>query len=209
MTLATALWEANSDLAIACLYHPFVQGLADGSLAQEKFAYYVGQDAFFLDAFVRAYSIAAAKAPDHKGLKALHALAGGALDELQLHRSYAPHWGINFEHIEPAASTRCYTDFLNSTAWASDTGITTAALAPCMRLYGFIGCELAKSGIPDHLYSDWIRTYSSQEFQTLVNSLEDLTNLYATDAPVTFSTYRYAMLCEQNFFESAWRVEHN
>jgi thiaminase (transcriptional activator TenA) len=64
MTLSTLLWTANKDLAAACLEHPFVQGIGDGTLKQEKFAYYVGQDAFFLEAFARAYSIAAAKAPD-------------------------------------------------------------------------------------------------------------------------------------------------
>jgi thiaminase (transcriptional activator TenA) len=209
LTLASALWQANQDLAIACLYHPFVQGIADGSLTQEIFVYYLGQDIFFLDAFARAYSIAAAKAPDQKGFKAFHQLASGVLGELQLHRSSAPHWGIDFGRIEPATATCRYTDFLQSTAWASDTGLIAATIAPCLRLYGYLGQELAKSGIPDHLYGDWIRSYSSPEYQTLVDTLEALTNQYATDTPDTFRTYREAISCEQNFFESAWRVEHN
>lgn len=47
MSLATDLWAKNQPLAQACLQNPFVQGLADGSLTKAKFAYYVGQDAFF------------------------------------------------------------------------------------------------------------------------------------------------------------------
>ncbi len=66
MNLSSELWVENQDLAQACLEHPFVQGIGNGTLKQEKFADYVGQDAFFLEAFARAYSIAAAKAPDGK-----------------------------------------------------------------------------------------------------------------------------------------------
>ncbi len=68
MTVSSELWQANLDLAQACLKHPFVQGIADGTLERKKFAYYVGQDAFFLEALARAYSIVAAKSPDWKDL---------------------------------------------------------------------------------------------------------------------------------------------
>ncbi|MBE9019938.1 TenA family protein, partial [Chroococcidiopsidales cyanobacterium LEGE 13417] len=50
MSLSSELWQTNQDLAQACLNHPFVRGIADGTLEREKFAYYVGQDAFFLEA---------------------------------------------------------------------------------------------------------------------------------------------------------------
>ncbi|HEY9299733.1 MAG TPA: TenA family protein, partial [Phormidium sp.] len=46
MTLSQELWQANQDLAKACLEHPFVQGIATGTLPKNRFAYYVGQDAF-------------------------------------------------------------------------------------------------------------------------------------------------------------------
>ena len=52
--LHLVLWNANADLAEACLRHPFVRGMADGSLAREAFKRYVAQDVFFLDAFLRA-----------------------------------------------------------------------------------------------------------------------------------------------------------
>lgn len=44
MTNYNYLWQANQDLSAACLEHPFVRGIADGSLAQNSFAYYVAQD---------------------------------------------------------------------------------------------------------------------------------------------------------------------
>ena len=54
------LWHQNAPLANECLHHPFVRGLADGTLEPETFKRYVAQDAFFLNAFARAYAFAAA-----------------------------------------------------------------------------------------------------------------------------------------------------
>ncbi|MCC7062776.1 MAG: hypothetical protein IT456_08235 [Planctomycetes bacterium] len=49
-TLADLFWQNDRDLAAACLAHPFVRGLADGSLPQPRYRDYVAQDAFFLRA---------------------------------------------------------------------------------------------------------------------------------------------------------------
>ncbi|MEA5505276.1 TenA family protein [Halotia wernerae UHCC 0503] len=204
MTLSSELWAANQDLAQACLQHPFVQGIANGTLEQAKFVYYVGQDAFFLEAFARAYSIAAAKAPDWVGFTTFHHLAAGVLEELRLHESYALRWGVNLQSVEPGTATRHYTDFLLATAWGRDVGVTAAAMSPCMSLYAFLGEQLAGNGIPNHQYADWICTYSSGDFQSLSQQLASLVDNYATANALVRSTYRYAMFCERDFFQAAW-----
>lgn len=204
MTISKELWQSNQDLAQACLENPFVQGIANGTLDKSKFAYYVGQDAFFLESFARAYSLAAAKSPDWDGFNIFHSLAGGVLEELRLHESYAAKWGIDLQTIEPGTATRRYTDFLMATAWSGDAGLITVAMTPCMRLYAFLGQKLAENGIPEHQYTDWIRTYSQPEFEQLAQQLEDLTDRYAEMTTSVKSTYRYAMLCERDFFQAAW-----
>lgn len=204
MTISSELWQTNEDLAVACLEHPFVQGIATGTLSKSRFAYYVGQDAFFLEAFARAYSIAGAKAPDWEAFEVFHALAGGVLEELKLHQGYGAEWGVDLRETEPAPATRRYTDFLLATAWSHEAGLTAAAMAPCMRLYAFLGRQIAKDGIRDHPYAGWIRTYSSPEFEPLAKQLERLVDRYAEALPATYSTYRYAMLCERDFFQAAW-----
>ncbi len=204
MSIATQLWQANQDLADACLQHPFVQGIGDGTLPKANFAYYVGQDAFFLEAFARAYSIAAAKVTNWAGFTTFHELAGGVLQELKLHQHYARQWEVDLQQVEPGAATRRYTDFLLATAWSQEVGITTAAMLPCMKLYAFLGQRLAEGDIPTHAYSDWIQTYSSDEFEPLAQQLATLADQYATPTPLVESTYRYAMQCELDFFEAAW-----
>lgn len=205
MNLSQRLWQAHQDLAQASLRHPFVQGIYDGTLPKAKFAYYVGQDAFFLEAFARAYSIAAAKAPDWEGFMTFHNLAAGVLAELKLHGHYAHTWDVALAAVRPGGATRRYTDFLLATAWSQDVGLTAIAMAPCMRLYAFIGQSLAKGGIPDHLYGDWVRTYSSDEFTPLATQLETLVDQYGPDNELGATTFRYAMQCEYDFFEAAWQ----
>lgn len=206
MSVSEGLWQASQTTAIACFKHPFVRGIATGTLSDDRFAYYLGQDAFFLEAFARAYSIAAAKAPDWEGFEIFHDLATGVLEELRLHRGYARDWGIEIETVEPGTVTRRYTDFLTAIAWQREVGVTAAAMAPCMRLYGFLGREMARDGIPKHAYTNWIETYSSAEFEPLIERLESLIDRYAEDSPMVRSTYRYAMECELAFFEAAWQV---
>ena len=202
--LAATLWQTHHDLALDCLRHPFVQGVGDGSLPEANFAYYVGQDACFLEAFARAYSIAAAKVGDWQGFNIFHELAGGVLQELKLHQGYAAEWNVELP-VAPGAATRRYTDFLLATAWSQEVGITAVAMLPCMRLYAFLGQQLAKGGIPEHRYSAWICTYSSDQFEPLAEQLAELAERYASLSPLVQSTYRYAMQCELEFFEAAWQ----
>ncbi len=209
MKLSGKLWHANRDIAEACLAHPFIRGLAAGDLPRSCFSYYVSQDSFFLKAFARAYTIAGAKSPDWEGFCSLHGLAEGVLEELRLHASYAARWGVEIEDVEPEAATRRYTDFIMAVAWGHDTGITVAALSPCMRLYSFLGQQLAKENPPEHSYSDWIKTYSSQDIEDLAVRLEELTDRYASDTPLLRSTYRYAMECEHDFFQAACDIPEN
>lgn len=206
MSLSACLWHKNMDLALACRVSPFMRGLADGSLPRERFADYVGQDAFFLQAFARAYCIAAAKTLDFDGFRAFHHLTGGVLEELNLHGGYAQAWGVDMTTVAPKAATRRYTDFLLSTAWGNEVGCAAAAMSPCMRLYAWLGQELARNGVPDHAYADWIRTYSSSEFENLARRLEDLTDRYATSSQTVEAAYRYAMQCELDFFNAAWQA---
>lgn len=205
MSLSAKLWQANQDLVKAALDNPFVCGIGDGSLAKETFAYYVGQDAFFLEAFARAYSVAAAKAPDWGSFQVFHSLADGVLQELNLHQSYAQSWEVDITAVEPGTATRQYTDFLLATAWSQPVGITAVAMAPCMRLYAYLGQALAKNGIPSHAYKDWIATYSSDQFEPLARQLEDLVDHHSPETALTYSTYRYAMTCERDFFQAAWQ----
>jgi thiaminase (transcriptional activator TenA) len=203
--LAGALWGENKDLARAAREHDFVRGLADGSLPRERFQGYILQDAFFLEAFARAYALGLARSPDRVGLREFFDLLGGALDELTLHASYARRWGIEVTDAAPRAATLAYTDFLLSTAALGSVGDLCAAMTPCMRLYAFLGQSLADAGaaIDENPYAEWVRTYAAADFEGLAARLEALLDRYATDSPGVRAIYRRAMTLEVAFFEAA------
>lgn len=204
MSLAAALWRDHAQLAQAGLAHPFVQGIGAGTLPLSRFTGYVGQDAFYLQTFARAYVLAAAKAPDWSGFQELHALATGVLGELALHERVAANLQLDLSKVTPSAATRRYTDFLLATAWSRETGITLAAMTPCMRLYAFLGQQLAVAPQRSPVYEDWIATYSSADFEGLATQLERLLDRCAPDPILAAEVYGYAMHCELDFFRSAW-----
>ena len=141
-SLADSLWHRNRVLAEAALEHPFVQRIASGELTPATFAYYVGQDAAFLDAFCRAYALALAKSPDQDGLIAFRELLDGAAEELRLHRGYADRWNVDL-HQAADTATAAYANFLLAVAALEPVGHIAAAMTPCLRLYAYLGHQLA------------------------------------------------------------------
>ncbi len=203
MSLSQALWQENVDLAHAALKHPFVQGLRTGMLPRQNFQRYIAQDAYFLEAFARAYALALAHSPDQQGLHDFFALLAGVQEELRLHSSYAASWGISLAEVTPHAATLAYTDFLLATASLRDVGETCAAMTPCMRLYAFLGQSLAAGTQQEqHQYMDWIRTYAAPAFDSLASQLEALLNRYASDTPAIHKAYCRAMELELAFFDA-------
>jgi thiaminase/transcriptional activator TenA len=206
VSVARTLWEANADLAEAARTHPFVRGLADGTLPEPVFAGYVAQDAVYLESFARAYALGVAHSPDRRGLDAFADLLGGLRAELRLHEGYARRLGIDLARVETLPATLAYTDFLLATAALGDLGHLCAALTPCMRLYAHLGQSLAGEDPADR-YGEWIRTYADPGFDKHAANLEGLLDTYAVPGDArTATVYRRAMRLEVAFFESAYRA---
>jgi thiaminase/transcriptional activator TenA len=207
---AEEIWEAQHR-------HPFVRGIADGTLDLERFRFWVRQDYLFLIEYSRLLALAAARAPDLDTMGRFADLLHETLhDEMDLHRSYSADLGIPAAHLERevmAPTTRGYTDFMLRTATIGDFAELVAALLPCMWGFNEIGHRLAANGQPDdQRYTRWIETYASDEFTALVDWLRELTNRIGADLPgaprermreafVTSSRY------ELSFWEMAWTLE--
>lgn len=233
--LAEALFESCADLASACLAHPFVAGLADGSTPLRAFTAYVAQDAFFLRGFARAYGLAHDKAPpaDAASRSALRGFIAGVEDELRLHAGYAASLGIDLAAAgaAPLPAAVAYVDFLLGVAGDPAAGVADvlAAMAPCMRLYAYLGCRLAgvaaavagagagASGggdgnpaapdAPAAHYRRWIDSYSDPGFVGLAGAVEALMEEHAArggaGAPARLAPlYRRAFELEFAFFDA-------
>jgi thiaminase/transcriptional activator TenA len=201
MSLARELWTENADWAQRTLAHPFVRGLGDGSLPVDSFRRYVAQDAYFLEAFARAYAYCLAQSTARADLQAFAGLIAGVIEELKLHAAYAERWNVDLANVTPAPATQAYTGFLIELAGLGRIGLTTAAMTPCMRLYAFLGQELAKGHVAA-TYAEWVGAYAAPEFEALVATLEGLVDWHATDSPAVRNAYRRAMELEYGFFDA-------
>jgi len=201
VSLARQLWQANADWAAKILAHPFVQGLGDGSLATAAFKSYVAQDAYFLDAFARAYAFCLAHGTSREDLFGFSELIAGVLEELKLHKSYTEKLQVSLDGVTPLAATQAYVDFLLGNGRQGHLGETIAGMTPCMRLYAWLGQTLAKTDVAP-AYADWVKTYSDPGFEALAVRLEELLDQHAVDSPAVRANYRRAMELEYGFFDA-------
>jgi len=201
VSLSRTLWHANTDWAERILAHRFVQGLGDGSLPLGSFKSYVAQDAYFLDAFARAYAFCLAHGSSRDDLYGFSELIAGVVDELKLHKSYTERLEITLDNVLPMAATQAYVDFLLAAARTGQLGETIAGMTPCMRLYAFLGQALAKKEVAP-VYADWVKTYADPGFEALAARLEGLLDRHATDSPAVRANYRRAMELEYGFFDA-------
>lgn len=199
MSLAQRLWDINGDLAARIRIHDFVEGLGNGSLPVESFKRYVAQDAYFLEAFARAYAFCLANGTSRQDLYDFSELISGIVEELKLHKSAAERLQIDLSRVTPVAATKFYVEFLLNTARRGRLGETIAAMTPCMRLYAWLGQSLAKTQVAP-TYADWVKTYSDPGFEALAVRLETLLDRHATDTPAIRANYRRAMELEHSFF---------
>jgi thiaminase (transcriptional activator TenA) len=201
VSLALHLWDINADWAARIRTHDFVQGLGNGSLPIENFKRYVAQDAYFLDAFARAYAFCLANSTSREDLHGFAELISGVIEELKLHKSYTERLQVNLDNVRPMAATQAYTGFLLDTAKRGHLGETIAAMTPCMRLYAFLGQTLARKTVAS-VYADWVKTYADPAFEALSARLEALLDLHAADSAAVRANYRRAMELEYGFFDA-------
>lgn len=169
MAFTNELYSAAEDVWSAQLEHPFVRGLADGSLEEHRFERWVLQDYLYLKEFARIFAWATAKAERLESMGWYASVLDLTLNtEMELHREYAARFGFTPDDLEAAdmwPTTRAYTDFLVRTAADGDMLELLAALLPCAWGYSFIGQTLAQQEPPeDQRYADWIAQYASEEF---------------------------------------------
>ncbi|MDT5044179.1 MAG: hypothetical protein QOG75_32, partial [Mycobacterium sp.] len=82
-----------------------------------------------------------------------------------------------------------------------------AAMTPCLRLYAYLGQQLAAQTTPDSPYREWVMTYSSARFEALARRLEGLLDRYGGDHHRLAVLYQQAMELEVRFFDAAARCE--
>ena len=208
------LWAEAVGTYEAILEHPFLTGLADGSLDPEAFAHYVTQDVHYLNDFARALAVVGSKAPTHRGVAMFARHAAATVEvELSLHDTLLPELGIDADSLAPVApTTRAYTSYLLAVAYGGSFAEGVAAVLPCYWIYAEVGAVLVKRGSPDPRYQRWIDTYADDDYQAIVDEVLTLTDdlgptLGAADEARARAHFATTARYEWMFWDAAWRRE--
>lgn len=206
------VWESQ-------LKHPFVNGLADGSLPLPALRCWVRQDYRFLIEYCKVLARGAARAPDWPVLvRFADLLHSTAHIEMEMHRSYAREFGISEEDLEDEPMgpvTRAYTDFLLRIAATADFAEMAAALLPCMWAYAEVGASLKRDNLPeDPRLARWIEIYAAPGFAELAEWCRALVDQLGDEAgPSVRARMREAFIvCTQYelaFLDMAWSARHD
>ncbi|WP_354243583.1 bifunctional hydroxymethylpyrimidine kinase/phosphomethylpyrimidine kinase [Arthrobacter sp. UYEF20] len=188
----------------------FIQGLADGTLAEKDFAYYLAQDALYLNGYSRVLARAAAIAPSEAEQLFWARSAQQCLEvESELHRNWLSTRAVE---VQLGPVTKSYVDHLLAATVSGSYGVLIAAALPCFWLYAEVGATLhaqfLAAGAPEgHPYAEWLRTYADEDFAAATRQAIALTDQAARRASASERdamavAFRQSARYEVEFFDA-------
>ena len=186
MRFSEEAWQRTAALRAAIHHLPFNRELAFGTLAPERFRFYIMQDALYLAQYSRVLSLAAAKASDTATSQIFgHSALGAIAVEQRLHEHYLREFGVEPASVasaEPAPDCLAYTSFLLATAHQQPWEVLVAALLPCFWIYWDVASAIARGAAPNNRYQAWIDTYADEAFGEAVARVTGIADQAATPA---------------------------
>ncbi|MGM9564784.1 thiaminase II [Evtepia sp.] len=216
-SVSSRLHEAAAPIWQACLDHPFVTGIGDGSLPVEKFRHFMLQDYLYLFDYSRVFALGVVKARDPELMRTfaqnVDAILGG---EMKIHRAYMKRLGITEEQVfqvKPALDNLSYTNYMLAVANAGGPMEIVAAILACSWSYAEIGQALAaRPGAAEHpFYGEWIRGYASEDYAATNQALIQLMDRLAADATEEQLSYLTDIFVncsryELGFWDMSWEL---
>jgi hydroxymethylpyrimidine/phosphomethylpyrimidine kinase len=177
------LWRDTAKVRAEIDALPFIAQLDDGTLPQGHFAYYLTQDALYLNGYSRVLARASALAPseEEQAFWAEGARVCLAV-EAELHRTWLSRHPVAAHDAGGAGAegtgaggavlgpvTKAYVDHLLAASASGSYAVLAAAALPCYWIYAEVGAALharhaARPDQDGHPYGAWIGTYADEAF---------------------------------------------
>lgn len=216
MGFCDTIWAEVAPLREAILAHPFLTGLADGTLPGETFRHYIVQDSLYLAEYGRSLALAAARAPDAAArLEFSDGAKVAVVVEQALHQAFFNQFGVSpemAEATEPTPACLGYTSYIASLAATRSYEELIAGILPCFWVYWEVGCAIKPRATTPNPYAAWIDNYADPAFGEATKRVCALVDAAAQEAsPATRTAmaraFRRATRFEWMFWDSAWRRE--
>ena len=218
MTTTERLLSCTEQLWDSYLDHPFVRGIADGSLDREKFIHYMLQDYIYLIDYARVFALGVVKAGDTETMRFFASYVHQILDgEMDIHKGYMKRLGIKLsdaESVQPALDNRSYTAYMMRVAYDEGPAEIAAAILSCALSYEHIARRILETN-PDAdrhpFYGEWVNGYANEDYHNANLELIALTNLLASDCTEQQLKHleEIFIVCsryEMAFWDMAWEM---
>lgn len=200
----------------ASFEHPFVRGIADGTLPLEKFKFYMIQDAYYLKHYTKVLALAAAKATNEEDIHYFLDTARFIHEaELELHRTTFQDLGVTageIEEFEVAPAAYNYVSHMYQAVYTGDVAEAFAAILPCPWLYQEIGQKIKHASPNIPLYAQWIALYGSDEMKETIEKQKKMMNRLAAEQQekekVLYAHFKKSCYYEWQFWEMAWMMQN-
>ncbi|MDE6276885.1 MAG: TenA family protein [Muribaculaceae bacterium] len=210
MKWSESAWAEARHIYHAILELPFVKELADGSLSEDRFLFYIRQDSLYIENYTRVLAHIASRLPRREHIEAfLNFASEGIVVEKALHQSYL---GEGHAPATSSPTTLLYTSFESSLA-LGPVEVEAAAILPCFWVYQRVGEVILRCCSRPNPYSGWIDTYADPSFGAATQrAIEICDQLAAEAAPYIRARMTDAFLTatkmEWMFWHSAYNLEN-
>ena len=220
MSTVERLLKATEDIWAGYHEHPFVQGIKNGTLDQEKFRRYIIQDYWYLMDYTKVFAVGVTKSKSVESMKMFAKYIQAILDgEVNVHNGYMGEFGITQEELDQtpiAQDNRSYTSYMLSVAYKGGEAEVLTAIFSCAYSYEVIARKMVEENpsAPDHpFYGRWVRGYITERYThnnvLLMEMLERLTAHYTEEQlqyleEVFTACSRY----EASFWDMAWEERY-
>ncbi|SBW10441.1 TENA/THI-4 family protein [uncultured delta proteobacterium] len=206
-------WQAALPAYTKILELDFLRELMDGTLPEEKFRFYIQQDALYLNGFGKALAGIAARLENPAHMGAFVRFAGDTMAvERDMHQAFFAVLG-KLEDLEPSPTCLLYTSYMLKQLSDAPVETALASVLPCFWVYKEVGDYiLAHQSKGPNRYQSWIDTYGGEEYGAAVRQAIGICDeLAAVCTPKQReSMTKSYVLCtkmEWMFWDSAYKLE--
>jgi thiaminase (transcriptional activator TenA) len=158
--------------------HSFIREMADGTLDEATFRYFIVQDVLYLKEFEKSLNILLKRSSEYP---LIHSFASRTLlaleKELELHFSLLEDWALSAADVAATPKNptcTMYGSYLLATVYDTPAPEAFAVFLPCFWSFLDIGKTLSAKGSKHPMYQRWINTYCSA---ALSSDLDDVMRL--------------------------------
>lgn len=156
-------WGEIEGIYASILNLPFVKELAEGTLQEDKFMFYLMQDALYLDGYSANLAHIASRIRRKDQMESFLRFALDGIEvERQMHGLFLK--DVDMSEVEMTPTCMLYTTLLRAQGLAP-VEVEAAAVLPCFWIYQRVGeYILSVTDLAENPYARWISTYADPTF---------------------------------------------